>query len=244
MPKIKLGRALRISFSKSTMKIHLKLGAFLHLYCLLALSPRINTMGVLSRVKGDLYLRHVYLADYDDVMLEQVRADCEFVQREYDAGTMVILQSGESDTNIAGNVYGHYHVIAPQKFSFSELNEIIGSVHADENFKTVSSRFNWRAFCLRIYPKYSENGRIISDRPKLVDVMYAPTVRETNTAMYDFLRKYYLMPEWKLGFEPNLDTLTTLSVLKYNTTMGWNFAMTQRLKSLGAKIKMQVRGVL
>jgi hypothetical protein len=243
MAKIKLGRALRISFSKSTMKIHLKLGTFLNFYTLICLNPTVSTMGLLNRVKGDEYNRYMLFMDFDDAMIKIIWDDVLFAQRQYDAGTAVILQSGETDSNIAGDVYGNFHVIFPQKFSFEEVNEIIGTACCDEGFKTISSHFNWRAHCLRIYPKYSENGKLIQDRPKLYDVMYAETRRETNTAMYDFLRKYYLMPEWKLGFEPNLDTLTTLSVLKYNTTMGWNFAVMERLKSFGAKIKMQVRGV-
>lgn len=244
MAKIKLGRALRISFSKSTMKFHLKLGTFLHLYTLISLNPTVSTMGLLNRVQGDEYNRYMLFMDFDDAILKVIRADVLFAQRQYDAGTAVILQSGETDSNIAGDVYGNFHVIFPQKFSFEEVNEILGMSCCDEGFKTTSSHFNWRAFCLRIYPKYSENGKMIQDRPKLYDVMYDETRRETNTAMYDFLRKYYGVSEWTGKYAPNLDKLTTLSVIKYTTTMGWNFAVMERLKSFGAKIKMQVNGVL
>lgn len=240
MAKIKLGRVVRFSVTKSAVKLHIKLGTFLHFYGICCINPRINTLGVISRCSDG---NHCIFGDYDDCHYSVIKADILRVQRDYDAGTAVILSSGELSENIVGEVYGNFHVVFCSKYNFATVNEIIQNMHTDLNFRDISRNFSYRTHVLRIYPKYSENGKMIQDRPKLYAVMYAETRHETNYAMYDFLRKYYGVPEWTGKYAPNLDTLTEVGIIHYNTTMGWKFAVKERLKSLGAKIKMQVNGV-
>jgi len=236
MPKIVLGKSFRFSLNKSTMKLQLKLSRWIHLYCLLVLAPNIRTMGLLSRCKGDEFNRHCLFGDYDDCMLSVVRADARFAQRMYDAGPIVVLQSGESDRNVAGAEYGNFHTICPQKFSFAECNEIVAQTHTDFNFREVAVKFNYRAHVLRIYPKVSADGEVIRDRPIFRELLYAPTGRETCTAMYDFLKKWYGMPD----YPANHDGRSQLSIIDYNTTGGWRMAITDRFKKLAAKIRMQM----
>jgi hypothetical protein len=241
MPKIVIGRALRFSVSKSAMKLHLKLGTFLHVYGIVVLNPMVRTLGILSRCKDDEDGCHSLFLDYDDAMIAVVHDDIKRIQRQYDAGTAVILKTGESDFNIAGNEYGSWHVLFPAKFLFEEVVEIISKTHCDYNFRDVSRSFNWRAYCLRIYPKYSEDGALIRERPTLHDVIWAETGREVYRALYEFLYKYYDMPEWEGLLAPRLDNLTSLSILHYNTTEGWNMAINKRLKSSLRNIKMHLK---
>jgi len=241
VPKIVLGRALRISVSKSAMKLHLKLGTFLHLYSIVVLNPMVRTLGILSRCKDDEDGLHCLFGDYDDCMLTVVVDDVMRIQRQYDGGTAVILRTGKSDFNATGDEYGSWHVIFPAKFLFEEVVEIISKTHCDYNFRDVSRSFNWRAYCLRIYPKYSEDGAIIRDRPTLRDVIWSETGREIHQAMYDFLHLYYGMPEWEGLLAPKLDGLMELNVLHYNTTAGWNSAFRERIKRCWLSIKMRLR---
>jgi len=238
MPKIKLGRALRISFNKSSVRMHLKIFPWLNFFTMLVLMPQVNTMGIISRCVGDRFRKHVLFMDFDDVHESVVRGDVEFVQREYDAGTAVILRSGELDCNTAGEFYGNFHVICPQKFTFREVIEIISHLHTDENFATIATHFNYRAFVLRVYPKYSENGRMLKDRPVLHDVMWSQTGRETYQALYEFLMKYYLMPAWEGLLAPRSDGLKVLGIIKYQTTEGFRVAFQKRIKSSLQNIKM------
>lgn len=242
MPKLVLGKSFRFSLNHSTVKLQAKLGRWLHLYCLLALAPNVRTMGVLSRVRGDEFNRHMLFLDYDDCMEAVVRRDVLFAQRQYDAGTAVILRSGGLDTNVAGELYGNFHAIFPAKFGFAEVHEIVTQTHTDFNFREVPVKFNHRAYVLRIWPKETEGGKVVRDRPVFHRFMLAPTHRESNTAMYDFLRKWYSMPVWPPGFAPNLDGLAELSVLDYTTTMGWKTEVREKLKSLWSN-KMHMRGV-
>jgi hypothetical protein len=241
MPKIVFGRALRFSVTKSTMKLHLKFGTFLHCYSLLVLNPTVRTLGILSRCKNDDDGSHCLFMDFDDCMLSQVVQDVLRAQRQYEAGTAIILRSGESDFNVAGDEYGSFHVIFPAKFLFGEVVEIISKTSCDYAFRDTSRSFNYRAFCLRIYPKYSEHGAIIRDRPTLRDVIWSETGREIHQAMYDFLRLYYGMPEWEGLLAPKLDGLMELNVLHYNTTAGWNSAFRERIKRCWLSIKMRLR---
>lgn len=240
MAKLKIGRALRFSVTKSAIKIHLKLGTFLHFYAIGCLNPVVNTMGVISRCADGM---HCLFADYDDCHYSVVLDDIERAQRDYEAGTAVVLSSGELSENIQGEKYGNFHVIWCSKHTFATVNEIVQNLHTDINFRDIARNFNYRTHVLRIYPKYSEKGRIIQDRPKLYDVVFAETNHEINRAMYEFLRKWYDVPEWVGRYAPRLDGLTELGLIHYNTTMGFSPAIKQRLKSLGAKLKMQVVGV-
>lgn len=243
MPKIVVRDVFRLSVNNSTIKLQIKLFSWLHYYSLLALSPQISTMGITSRCVGDESNSHCLFLDYDDCMYSVVKRDVELCQKNYDMGTAVILRSGEADYNIAGDEYSNYHAIFAQKGSFAEVCEIVGNTHADENFRLVPIRFNYRTYVLRIFPKYSEDGRMLKDIPKLREVVFAETGRETNLAMYEFLRKYYDVPEWTGRYAPNLDMLTELGIIHYNTTMGWNRTFMLKLKSLLSNIKMHMRGV-
>lgn len=242
VPRIIIGKSFRFSVNRSTIKLQLRLFSWLHYYGLLVILPSINTMGVLSRCAGDGFNRHCIFLDYDDCMLSVVENDIRFVQRQYDAGTAVILQSGETDFNVAGAEYGNWHVIFPTKASFSEVHEIVGQTHTDFNFREVPAKFNYRAYVLRIYPKVSENGAIIRDRPVFRRLMLGPTTREVYRPLYDFLRKWYAMPGWPAKFAPNLDNLTELSLIRYNTTMGWHGAISDKIKSLRTNIRMHLMG--
>lgn len=240
MPKIVLGRALRFSVTRSAMKLHLKFGTFLHVYSIVVLNPMVRTLGILSRCRDDDDGRHSLFLDYDDSMISVVLDDIKRVQRQYDAGTAVILKTGESDFNIAGAEYGSWHVIFPTKFLFEEVVEIISKTHCDYAFRDTARSFNWRAYVLRIYPKYSEDGALIKDRPTLYDVIWAETGREVYRALYEFLVRYYHMPEWEGLLAPQLDSLTELSVLHYNTTEGWSMAFKKRIKSSVRNICMKM----
>jgi hypothetical protein len=235
MPKMLLGRAVRFSVTKSSIKFHLKLGKFLHFYGICCLNPVINTMGVISRCADGM---HCLFADYDEVHYSVLRDDILRVQRDYEAGTAVVLSSGELSMNIQGEIYGNFHVIFCSKHTFATVNEIIQNMHTDLNFRDISRNFSYRTHVLRIYPKYSEDGALIQDRPKLYDIIHAETNHEINRAMYDFLRKYYGVPEWTGIYAPKLDMLTDLGIIKYNTTMGWKPAIKQKVKSLFGKGKV------
>jgi len=240
MGRIKLGRALRLSVSKSAIKVHLKLGTFLHIFSIVCLNPVVNTMGVISRCGDGM---HCLFADYDDCHYSVVKDDILRAQRDYGVGTAVVLSSGELSANIHDEIYGNFHVIFCSKHTFAAVNEIVQNLHTDINFRDIARNFNYRTHVLRIYPKYSENGSVLQDRPRLHDVVFAETGHEINRAMYDFLRKWYGAPAWVGSFVPKLDDLTNLGLIHYNTTVGWSPAIKQRLKSLGAKFKMQVMGV-
>jgi hypothetical protein len=140
---------------------------------------------------------------------------------------------------MSGEEYGSWHVIFPTKFLFEEVVEIISKTHCDYNFRDVSRSFNWRAYVLRIYPKYSEDGALIRERPTLHDVIWSETGREVYRALYDFMMKYYSMPAWEGLLAPQLDKLTELSIIHYNTTEGWVMAFKKRIKSSMQNIKMR-----
>jgi hypothetical protein len=64
-----------------------------------------------------------------------------------------------------------------------------------------------------------------------------------HEALYGFLKCYYEMPEWEGSFSPDLDGLTELNLINYNTTVGWAPAIMQKIKSLATKIKMHLGGL-
>jgi hypothetical protein len=208
---------------------------------LLVLSPTVNTMGLVSRCSGDPKQHHVLFLDYDDCHESVVDGDVRYIQRYHGAGNAVVLRSGELDSNIHGEFYGNFHVICPAKFRFKEVCDIIANTHSDYNFREVAKRFNYRVFVIRIYPKYSEDGRMLKDRPHLHKVVYAKTSREVNGGIFHFLQKWYGVPDITGVYAPKLDGLEKVGIINYQTTLGWRIVLSQRIKSLGVKIKMHLK---
>jgi hypothetical protein len=160
----------------------------------------------------------VMFGDYDHAFLYRVRKDARMLQRKYDAGTIVILCSGEESRDYQGKEYGSYHLVGIAKWKYHELFDALRETAVDRNFLRVPNYFNGRYHVLRIFPKVTENWEEIRERPWLKECLYSKSKRECNKPIYEFLCRYYGMPSIPVQYAPRFDSLEYIRLIGYQTT--------------------------
>lgn len=239
--RLKLSRFFEFAVNKSTIKLRMNLN-FIHVFGMVSLNPNIHTLGLVSRCNDGM---HCLFLDYDDVMLSVVLKEVRMLQRKFKIGTAVILATYE-DFNVSGDAYGRYHVIFPSKHRFIHASHMMKETSCDANFKRVPQYFNHRAWVLRVLPKYANGWEKLVERPHFHDILYSETDCTISRPVYEFLVKYYGMPEWTGSYKPRMDGFHMLNVMYYQTTEGkWLVnpfkAVWKTLKAMKKNIIMYVK---
>lgn len=150
--------------------------------------PSSLTAGISNRTEDNYFLP---VFDYDDVEEGVVFDDIDFLQKNFNIGTVVVSTSGE-EKMVSGKTIGHYHVIGFTKFTFPEIKNIIDMSRCDEKFKK-GYRFQQRSWVLRILEKTGKDGSTLRPRvkfKKLIVQKHKPDIK-SNKAMLNFIGKYY-----------------------------------------------------
>jgi hypothetical protein len=173
--------------------------------------PALSTTGFTNETEDR---RFILFADYDNVNLEVVERDAEFIQKNYNIGTVLIISSSmSSNCSADGKIYGNYHLIALTKLEFPELLEIMKYLRCDFQFKR-GWRYQYRSFVLRLHKKIDKNNNKIKDEPKLVDILPAKTKRIYSKAHVVFLEHYFGKD---FGIRKNLDNSKNVELINYVT---------------------------
>lgn len=234
--QVRIGRRFRVAVNKSTLKFH---GKFLglHWYTIISMHPKVQTLGLTNMLSDGKF---VFFADFDNVFLYRVRKEAMMLQDKFDIGTVAILSTGE-DVDDQGKPYGNFHMIGLGKMKYREVLDALDETSCDANFRRVPEYFNGRYFVLRVYPKFNEKWEQVRDRPYLREVIWAKTKRECSLAIYDFLRVWYELDDFPMGFRPRFDNYRSVRILKYQTTeSSWSTELKRvvgidRIKKLGGK---------
>lgn len=171
--------------------------------------PTCATVGLTNRTKDNYFLPFI---DYDEVEYDVVKEDVDFLQKNYDIGTVVITKSSE-EKELSGKLVGNYHVIGFTKFTFPEVKEMLRLTRCDWSFRK-GFKFQQRCWVLRVLEKVNyKNNEVVKPKPELKEVIPAKTRRVVNKAMVDFINKYYNL---NLKFKKH-DNIDEIEVINYLT---------------------------
>ena len=148
--------------------------------------PTLATVGVTNRTEDGYF---VVFLDYDEVERKVVEEDIDFLQKNYDLGSCLLLESSVDYTKETTDV-GNYHVIFFTKHKFPEVREIINLTRCDEHFKR-GWMYQGRCWVLRIADKINGKKEVVKPKPKLLKVEEASTNKEASSAFITFFEKLY-----------------------------------------------------
>jgi len=173
--------------------------------------PEVTTVGITNRTEDGYF---VLFLDYDKVEYNVVRDDIDFLQKNYDIGTVITRIT--SSYNYKGDVeVGNYHVVAFTKFTFPEIKEMLRLTRCDDHFK-VAYRYQQRCWVLRIGEKIDENGNIVKPFTLLREIVPFKTKRVANRGFIEFFEKLDGV-QLKKYFGKNIDNYTKIELIHYVT---------------------------
>ena len=150
--------------------------------------PTLLTVGITNRTEDNYF---VLFLDYDNVEYSVVREDVDFLQKNFDVGTVItrvssLVQSNWDEYN--EKEVGNYHVIGFTKFTFPEIKELISLTRCDSHFKK-GYKYQQRCWVLRIGEKFNEKGETIKPFTVLREVIKSSTRKEANLGFIRFFEK-------------------------------------------------------
>jgi len=148
--------------------------------------PDLYTVGFTNRTEDNYF---VPVFDYDNVSYSVVKEDADFLQKNFNVGTLVTIVCNERI--IQNDVVGSYHLIGFTKFTFFEIKMMLEMVRCDEEFKQGYLRNNHRSWVLRIDAKKDFEGNEYKGKPKLKEVLVAHTIRKANRGIINLIKKIY-----------------------------------------------------
>lgn len=148
--------------------------------------PTQQTIGITNRTEDNYF---VLFLDYDTVEYDVVREDVDFLQKNFDIGTVITRVTQEKLNNIVDKEVGSYHVIGFTKFTFPEIREMINLTRCDSHFKT-GYKYQSRCWVLRIAEKFNlETQQIEQKSTKLKEVLVSKTNKVANSGLLTLFEK-------------------------------------------------------
>lgn len=115
--------------------------------------------------------------DFDNISIQRLKKEIEFIQNKFDLGTFFIFSSSENS----------YHAVCLDKVSFHQHLKIMRETSVDENYINVPNKYGLKLWTLRLSPK---NGVI----PHWVGNIPRETRREQSYAHKKAFQTYYKIP--------------------------------------------------
>jgi len=171
--------------------------------------PQTVTWGITNRTRDNYF---VLFLDYDKVEYNVVLEDIDFLQKNFDVGTVITRVS--SLQNYKEEEVGNYHVIGFTKFTFPEVREMIKLTRCDSHFKS-GYVYQQRAWVLRIGEKIDFDGNVVKRCSFLRDIIPAKTSRTANLAMITFFEKLDKIK--LLKYFERVDGISEMEVISYAT---------------------------
>ncbi|MEM5784735.1 MAG: hypothetical protein QXF15_03300 [Candidatus Aenigmatarchaeota archaeon] len=151
-------------------------------------NAKIVTVGIMNKTENNYY---VLFLDYDNVEKYVVENDIDFLQKNYNLGSCVLLKSSNSIYKPDGKEVGNYHVFFFTECKLEEIKEMLKNTCCDDKFKS-GYIYEHRAWVLRIYKKISlKNKKTIKYIPRLYEIFYDKTNRVADRGFLMFFKKYY-----------------------------------------------------
>ncbi len=177
--------------------------------------PSLNTFGLTNRCEDNLF---VLFADYDKVEYSVVTEDVNFLQKNYNIGTVITrISSLDYHKNIDddGLDVGNYHIISFTKHKFPDIKKMLSNLRCDNRFKG-GYRFQSRAWVIRIGEKKSiDSGEMIKQFTAIKEIIPGKTKLISNTPLIEFFEK---IDNIKLKpFFKRLDKLNNIELINYQT---------------------------
>lgn len=119
-------------------------------------SPKLGVTGITSRCFDG---SHVLFLDYDGVSREVVDLDLRRLS-DYCSHFFVFRTFEEKDDL---GVYGNYHVICADKFSYGGVHDLLKLAHVDRKHRNMVNNTRYRAWVLR------SSGKGSRSRPEFVE---------------------------------------------------------------------------
>lgn len=149
--------------------------------------PTLATVGLTNKTSDHFF---VPFMDYDNVEEKTVIEDAEFLQRNFDVGTMIVLRSSRLYDKEGGDTVGNYHLIGFTRFMFPQIKEIIETSRCDSHFK-YGWKYQSRCWVLRCFDKLDYGGTPVKKRPELMLVLKSSTSRVANKGLLSFFEQMY-----------------------------------------------------
>lgn len=162
-----------------------------------SLKRKVTVQGTTNRTMDGKFVPYL---DYDMTPLNNVLAECLFLQEYFVLGDLHVFKSSELS----------YHVVGFDKLNTREFLELLEQSTCDINFKNVPRTFSIRSWVLRWSEKRDK------DRPKYLKTLKSNhKQRQSSTAHYEFFRHLY--PDAKIKKPTNSDGIRELEHITYET---------------------------
>lgn len=145
--------------------------------------PTQQTVGITNRTEDGYF---VLFLDYDNVEYDVVKEDVDFLQKNFNIGTVITRVTREKLNNIVDKEVGNYHVIGFTKFTFPQIREMINLTRCDSHFK-VGYKYQSRCWVLRIAEKFNiETQEIEQKSTELKEILVSKTNKVANSGLLRF----------------------------------------------------------
>jgi len=149
--------------------------------------PTLATLGLTNKTTDNYFLPFF---DYDEVEYKVVLEDVDFLQKNFDIGSVIINVSSE-EKELSGELVGNYHVIGFTKFTFPEIREIINLSRCHSYFKQ-GWKFQQRCWVLRILEKTDFKSNLdVKPKVRFKTLVKSKTNRVANLGMILFFEKLF-----------------------------------------------------
>lgn len=179
--------------------------------------PTIETWGITNRTSDNFF---VLFLDYDHVEESVVYEDINFLQKNYDIGS-VLIRCTSFDYSKDNETVGNFHVIGFTKFTFPEIAELIRLSRCDRHFKIAGLKYQQRAWVLRIGEKVDlTTGEVIKPAGFYYDFVKSKTKKEANSGLIKLFSKIddpFIKENKIKKYFPKLDGLYDVEFIKYVT---------------------------
>lgn len=160
-------------------------------------TPSAYSLGYNNRCADGKY---VIFADYDDLALNEVIAEVQFLQEKFELSDFYIFKLDRENS---------WHAVCLDKVTLAECWEILHVSSCDGAFVNSVKNLNTRKWVLRIDKKGSRGA------PKWhLTIQSRFNSKQKSNAHAEFLKKYWQVPIKKEG---KYDTSKEIGIIRYNT---------------------------
>jgi hypothetical protein len=172
--------------------------------------PSTFTLGLTNRTEDNYF---VPFLDYDKVEEQVIYDDIDFLQKNFDLGTALVIVSSDREQEMpSGRIIGNYHIIFFTKLTFPECREVIDLSRCDYKFKK-GWRFQQRAWVLRVLGKKGIDGLEKKPRTRVLRIVKAPTTRVANRALIILIEKLHNLR--MVNYFKKVDKTISASIIEY-----------------------------